>query len=211
MCFSMCFAFSPLWASLIWLPKYKSTDFLPLGWEGRPQSRLEKKKKKILSCTEMGRRCSIFLDNYTHEVFLVWWYCTIINISGTILSVLDTIFPKVTHYNLVLAYSVLVCSVWQCPQLYTALVVKKIIFRYRVSVENLLLYRTVASNTKSLCSLNFDGKLLWLLFALFVFSVGTCSPTLNSNYQWKVWWRRAIMLWHESVLYIVLVGKNIWA
>lgn len=29
-------------------------------------------------------RCSIFLDKYTNEVFLVWWYCTIYNISGTI-------------------------------------------------------------------------------------------------------------------------------
>lgn len=31
--------------------------------------------------------CSIFLDKYTNEVFLVWWFCTISNISGTISSV----------------------------------------------------------------------------------------------------------------------------
>lgn len=57
-------------------------------------------------------------------------------------------------------------------------------FSRGVSVVNLLLYRTVASNPRKPLLLDFfDGKLSRLLFALFVFSAGTCNPTLNGNYK----------------------------
>lgn len=40
----------------------------------------------LLSCTEMGSEIDVafFWTNMLIEVFLVWWYCTISNISGTI-------------------------------------------------------------------------------------------------------------------------------
>lgn len=40
----------------------------------------------ILHWNGKWNRCSIFLDRYTNEVFLVWWYCTIPNISGAVVS-----------------------------------------------------------------------------------------------------------------------------
>lgn len=69
--------------------------FLPLGREGRPFGFSWKGKHDtwdvifyflLLSCTEMGSEiwCSIFWTNILNEVFLVWWYCTISNVSGTI-------------------------------------------------------------------------------------------------------------------------------
>ena len=68
--------------------------FLPIGREGRPFAFSWKGKHKhemltffifvILHWNGRWNWCSIFLDKYSYEVFLVWWYCTIPNISGTI-------------------------------------------------------------------------------------------------------------------------------
>lgn len=66
--------------------------FLPLCREGRPFGFSWKGKHGhviffyffILHWKGTRNRCSIFLDKSTNEVFLVWWYCTIPNISGTI-------------------------------------------------------------------------------------------------------------------------------
>lgn len=92
---------------VIWMP-YMSAPPCPLAFfflfffvttlrEGRPFGFGWKGKRVFLFfffffCYLALKRevkwwCSIFLDKYTNEVFLVWWFCTISNISGTISSV----------------------------------------------------------------------------------------------------------------------------
>lgn len=91
---------------VIWMP-YMSAPPCPLAFfflfffvttlrEGRPFGFGWKGKRVFLLffffCYLALKRevkwwCSIFLDKYTNEVFLVWWFCTISNISGTISSV----------------------------------------------------------------------------------------------------------------------------
>lgn len=58
-----------------------------VGWEGRPLVTAGKENITFcyLALKQEVKWCSIFLDKHT-EVFLVWWYCTISNVSRDNLS-----------------------------------------------------------------------------------------------------------------------------